>query len=341
MNSRKNLAALLKLTNAESQPNLNPLLLKINSIDALALSVKYFGYELARALAEALPKGAARPPQHIGLKSKPSTQADLESDWVGTWCDALKIPVVFHRKVWELCYVLQALYENGCLSPGAKGLGFGCGEEPMPSYFASREMQVSVTDINPHDLGSSGWVSSAQHATGLDKVYMPHLVDREVFLQNCSHRYVDMNDIPNDLTGYDFCWSICALEHLGSLEKGLAFVENAMTTLKPGGIAVHTTEFNFLNEVETIDNWPTVLFQRRHFEELAHRLTKAGHDVAPLDFDVGSKPLDRFVDTPPWPHDQTDYVRKIWGHDTAHIKLSIDGFVSTCFGVIIRKGGRV
>ena len=30
------------------------------------------------------------------------------------------------------------------------------------------------------------------------------------------------------------------LEHLGSLENGLAFVRNAMSFLRPGGVAVHT-----------------------------------------------------------------------------------------------------
>lgn len=338
MTEHEELLALIKLTNADSQPNLNPLLHKIKSIDALALSVKYFGYELARALAEALPKGVAQPPRHVGLKSKPSTQADIESDWVATWCSALKIPVVFHRKIWELCYVLQALHENGCLAPGSKGIGFGCGQEPMPSYFASRQMQVLVTDINPNDAGSKGWVSSAQHTTEVEKAFKPYLVDRENFIKNCSHRYVDMNNIPADLVGFDFCWSICALEHLGSIDNGLRFIENSLAALKPGGTAVHTTEFNFLNNEETIDNWPTVLFQRRHFEGIALKLTEAGHKVAVLDFDVGSKPLDRFIDTPPWAHDQTDDVSKAWGKNSAHIKLSIDGFVSTCFGIIIQKG---
>ncbi len=58
-----------------------------------------------------------------------------------------------------------------------------------------------------------------------------------------------------------------------------------MRTLKPGGLAVHTTEFNFLDEEHTIDNWPTVLYQRAHFERLAEALRADGHRVAPLDFD--------------------------------------------------------
>ena len=56
-------------------------------------------------------------------------------------------------------------------------------------------------------------------------------------------RAVDMNDIPPDLRGFDFTWSSCALEHLGTLRAGADFVVEQMTCLRPGGVAVHTTEY--------------------------------------------------------------------------------------------------
>ncbi len=328
---------ILRLTNGKSQPNLHPLMMRVRQLDALAMSVKYFGYELARTLSDKLPKTPAQPPTFIGLCSKPSTQDDLASSWVATWCEALHVPVVFHRKLWEYCYVLQALFDHGALRCGARGLGFGCGHEPLPSYFASLGIDVLVTDLDPGEASARGWLSSAQHATDLGIAHKPHLVARDEFDKRCSLRYVDMNNIPDDLVGFDFCWSICSLEHLGSISRGMSFIENAMKTIKEGGVAVHTTEFNFMNDEETIDNWPTVLFQRQHFLEIERRLRDLGYDVAPLDFNVGSKPLDRFIDTPPWLHDQSDYIRSQWGTDSMHIKLSIDGFVCTCFGLIIKK----
>jgi hypothetical protein len=166
-----------------------------------------------------------------------------------------------------------------------------------------------------------------------------HLVDRETFEKNASLRYVDMTDIPDDLTGYDFCWSICAFEHLGSIELGLKFVEDSMKTLKTGGVSVHTTEFNFMRDDATIDNWPTVLFQRRHFIELAERLEAKGHKVAPLDFNIGADPLDRFIDIPPFAQNLPEHMREMWEHEGfPHIKLSVDGFPCTCFGIIVTKG---
>ncbi len=301
-------------------------------------NIKAFGYELARSLARALPTDVPAEPGNVGLGWQPSTQADLESPWAAYWCAQLKIPVVFHRKIWEFAYVLQALSERGALYPGMRGLGFGCGHEPLPSYFASRRLKVTVTDLAPDAAAAAGWIATGQHASRPGDAYMPHLVDRETFDANVSAQFVDMNRIPDSLSGYDFCWSICALEHLGSIEQGLAFVENAMATLREGGVAVHTTEFNFLNDEKTIDNWPTVLFQRRHFEDLARRLQGRGHTIAPLSFDVGNQVLDRFIDIPPYLNDWPEGLRRQWGDDAPHLKLLVDGYASTCFGLVVHKG---
>lgn len=327
-----------KLTNDRSQPNINDVVSKLKNIDAMALSLKYFGYELASTLASALPPTETAQIAPVGLKCKPSTQADMESEWVSYWCHQLKVPVVFHRKLWEFAYVLQSLYEHGLLTEGVRALGFGCGREPLPSYFASLGIKVTVTDLAPEQSAELGWVNSQQHTDTLETAFHPHLVSREAFEENANLRYVDMNAIPDDLAGYDFCWSICSLEHLGSIQQGLDFIENSLKTLRPGGVAIHTTEFNFMNDAETIDNWPTVLFQRRHFIEIAERLKAAGHSVAELDFSVGNKPLDKFIDIPPWAHDMTGEMADNWSPNVAHLKLNIDGFACTCFGLVIKKG---
>jgi len=147
-----------------------------------------------------------------------------------------------------------------------------------------------------------------------------------------------MNAVPADLAGFDFCWSICALEHLGSIDKGLGFIEASLATLRPGGTAVHTLEFNVENDGPTIDNWITVLFQQRHLEALATRLRSQGHRVEELDFDTGSMPMDQFIDLPPWHHDPGENAAVNLG-EPLHLKLAIDGFVSTSFGLIVTKGG--
>lgn len=329
----------LRLVDDEGRPILTPETMSLRDVPHVALNIKFFGYEMARRLAAELPSAEVRLPGVLPLRSKAATQTDLMSGWAAWWCKELGVAVAFHRKIWEYAFVLQALREANLLKAGVKGVGFGCGQEPLPSYFASLNVDVLVTDLAVEKSSGLGWINSAQHAGGAFAAFQSHLVDRETFVRRVTHRFVDMNDIPADLRGYDFCWSICALEHLGSIAKGLDFIENALETVRPGGLSVHTTEFNCLNDAATIDNWPTVLFQRRHFEEIAVRLTAKGHHVAPLDFDIGDMALDKFVDIPPYLHDWTPELVARWGADANHLKLSIDGFVSTCFGLIVRKAG--
>ncbi len=196
-------------------------------------------------------------------------------------------------------------------------------------------IRVTVSDLEPAAAERQGWTATNQHATSPEMCFRPNLVDKESFNERVALKYVDMNSIPADLKDYDFCWSICSLEHLGSISKGLDFVERSLATLVKGGVAVHTTEFNFANDAETIDNWPTVLFQRHHFEELSARLQAKGHVVTELDFNVGDMPMDKFIDLPPYIHDFKGAVKEAWSQNANHLKLMIDGFPSTCFGLII------
>ena len=155
------LRLLLELVGPGGQPNINQLSLLTRNLDAVALNIKAMGYDLARRLGEALPVRTGTTAQPVGLACKPSTQADIESDWVAHWCAELGIPVVFHRKIWEVAYVLQALFDGGVLRPDARGLGFGCGIEPLPSYLANLGIDVTMTDLPPDDARSREW-----HQTG-------------------------------------------------------------------------------------------------------------------------------------------------------------------------------
>jgi SAM-dependent methyltransferase len=304
---------------------------------ALRLNVKAFGYRIARELAPrlaAIDTGAE--PRDHQITCMPARQRDVESSWFAYWCSELKIAPVFHRKIWEYAFVLQALFDHGKLGPGLRALGFGCGEEPMAAYFASKGIEVTVTDLDPAVARGRGWMETGQHTSALDQAYEPQLVDRATFERSVRLEYVDMNDIPARLNDqHDFCWSICALEHLGSIENGLRFVERAMATLKPGGLAVHTTEFNYMSENETVDYAPVVLFLKKHFLDLKDRLERAGHVVKPLDFAPGDGVLDRFIDLPPYAWEGPEKFP--WGSEQAHLKLSVDGYPTTCFGLIIQK----
>ena len=335
---RAKLKALLSLVNEKSQPNLNAFAQAVNDLTATQLSVKLYGYDIARKLAESLPIPDETSPYHVGLKTSLSVQKDIESEWAAHWCAELKIPVVYHRKIWELVYILQAMFEEGHLKSGARALGFGCGEEPFPSYLASLGIKVTMTDLAPDLAQEAGWADTNQHTSSLEKAHKPHLVDLQSFRNLVNLEYVDMNTIPKTLKNFDFCWSMCALEHLGSIDKGLDFIEKSLQTIRVGGLSVHTTEFNINPEGPTIDNWVTVLFQKKHIEALAIRLRKQGHYVAELNFDLGDKVMDRFIDIPPFHHNMPPEIQE-WVGEQFHLKIGFDGFVSTCLGIVVRKGG--
>jgi len=331
---------LLRKIDIDNHPNINDLWAITKDIDFLKLNIKNMGYELARQMQSAMPKLEGVTARPLGLSSRPSRQSDIESDWLPYWCAELKIPVTYHRKIWEFAFLLQSLFDADLLKQGGRALGFGCGEEPIASYLAARGLDVTVTDLDPERVAGLGWIETGQHTDSLEKVWYPDIVNRSTFDEKVSLRYVDMTDIPSDINGYDFCWSICALEHLGSIRKGLDFIKNSLSTVRVGGYSIHTTEYNFLSKDETIDNWPTVLFLRKHFELLAQELIALGHEVAPLDFNVGDGVLDKFVDIPPYAYGEGGLDREIWSTvgQAAHLKLSVDGFACTCFGLVVRKG---
>ena len=109
-----------------------------------------------------------------------------------------------------------------------------------------------------------------------------------------------MTAIADDLVNFYFVWSTCAFEHLGSIEAGLAFVEQAMNCLVPGGIAVHTTEFNLDSYEHTTLSGGTVAYRSRDLVELEERLAEAGHAMAPFHEGArGSGIFDYLIDVPP------------------------------------------
>jgi hypothetical protein len=96
------------------------------------------------------------------------------------------------------------------------------------------------------------------------------------FCERVSFDVVEM--IPAHLHDrFDFCWSACCLEHLGSLAQGLRFIENSLNTLKIGGTAIHTGEFNLSSDVATLESRDLSIYRRCDIESLVNRLTQAGH----------------------------------------------------------------
>lgn len=261
---------------------------------------------------------------HGKRRSELCKAKDFYQDWYIHWCNVMGEKPNFHRKQWEYVYVLQALWERGCLKEGKRGIGFAVGTEPLPSVLAKYGCDILATDIYPEQGIEMGWTNSNQLCLGAESLYKCDIVDRETFQKRVEYIPVDMNDIPGDLRNFDFNWSSCSFEHLGTIQKGMDFLRNQLRTLKPGGWAVHTTEYNISSNDETQDNDPTVIFRHRDIEAVADGLRKEGHFVEELDYSLGGLPEDFNVDI--FPHKQD-----------IHLKLQIGRFVVSSIGLIIRK----
>lgn len=227
----------------------------------------------------------------------------------------LSLEVVLDRKIWEYCFIVNAIETYAATGPGTRGLVFGCGMEFITSVLAAGGSDILATDYVEQ---SHNW-----QAQGLEDLYSPSHIDRASFDARVRFQHLDMNEIDPFLTGFDFLWSTGSLEHIGGYDKGLAFVENAMHCLKPGGIAVHTTELTLTSDDVGYDS-PTLSFYcRRDIEQLAGRLINAGHLII-LNFERGRTVADMHVDTPPY-----HYGRTLCAHFSGHIISSI--------GLIIQK----
>lgn len=256
--------------------------------------------------------------------SQACTQGQMEEPHYSYWCGQIRETPRMHRKQWEFCYILQALKTHNMLTEGRRALGFGVGLEPLAAIFADRGVSVLATDLEPEEALDAGWVKTAQHARSKETMNDRNICDPATFDRLVDFRFMDMNAIDADLEGqFDFVWSACAFEHLGSIMQGLEFVINSVKCLKPGGVAVHTTEYNCSSDTSTLDNASTVLFRKRDFLLLQRRLKLLGAEME-FNFNLGEQPLDQHIDMPPYSHEE-------------HLKLQIMQWAVTSFGLIVRK----
>ena len=263
---------------------------------------------------------------HIFMKYSTCSAADFLHPQFSQLCQEFDYPPSYHRKLWEWVFVIHHLKQAGVLRTGSRGIGFGVGRERLPALFAKYGAQIVATDAS-EELGKSvGWVKSNEHSSGVSQLLYPNVVDDDIVRSHVIHRACDMNRIDDDLTGFDFTWSCCCFEHLGSLEAGIEFVINSVEkTLKIGGVACHTTEFNLSSNEDTLREGATVLYRKRDMLELVERLRERGHEVETFSVAPDSHYLDGYVDVPPYT-------------DNPHLKLALEGYTTTSVGIVVKRG---
>ena len=263
-------------------------------------------------------------PTFSGITSQPCDAAQCLDPTFLAWCSEMRSPPRFHRKQWEYAYILQALAEHGMLRPGRRGLGFACGREPVVAILAKKGCRIVATDLSPEEVRGRGWDETGQYAGSRDGLNETGLCPHDVFARAVDFRFVDMTRVPKDLAGFDFTWSSCAIEHLGSLRAGLDFVLRSLQCVRPGGVAIHTTELNLSSDEGTWLDGGCALYGKRDIlafvEECAARQIEV---MAPL-WNCCSRTVDEFVDTEPF-------------RTSPHLKLRLGPYIATSFGLVLRR----
>ena len=290
--------------------------------------------ELERAVAEAVARSRFVPPierlqvdaAEPFMQYSTCSMTDFQHPRFVELCDRLGQRMRLHRKLWEFVYVLHHLERLGALTPGSRGLGFGVGHEPLPAVFASLGCEIMATDAPP-DIGiETGWKDTKQWAFAIEDLHNDGLCPPDEFERLVSYRAADMNNIDAELSGYDFTWSACCFEHLGSIRHGLDFViNNVEQCLRPGGVAVHTTELNLSSNTETFEAPTLSIFRPSDLEGLIEELRARGHEAEALTIAPDAHHFDHHVDLPPYQFNP-------------HLKLELQGHVTTSVGVIVRRG---
>jgi SAM-dependent methyltransferase len=163
-------------------------------------------------------------------------------DWADpTWRRALTDlgysadPARLHRKEWEFAQGVYGLRKLRRLAPNASALGLGAGAEPIIFFLAGRMRRVVATDLYAGDF-------SRQEAD-------PRILrDPEAFAPFAYHRdrldvrRMDATAIDYPAESFDLVFSFSSFEHFGSRRAQRKCLREIHRVLRPGGVAVLTTE---------------------------------------------------------------------------------------------------
>jgi 2-polyprenyl-3-methyl-5-hydroxy-6-metoxy-1,4-benzoquinol methylase len=246
---------------------------------------------------------------------------DFRQPWFAERAAELGEPLVVHRKLWEFCVIAQVCREH--MAPGARALGFGVGLEPLAAWFARQGASVLATDRPDETME---WDDTHQHARGMEQLRHPGVCPDTEFEARVRFLPLDMNAIPDELCrgAFDFTWSAGSFEHIGGIDQGLEFFRRQMACLRPGGLAVHTTEYNPIAYAPTLEEHNLSLFRVQELAILAERLAVQGDRLWPLDLASGLEDADQHIDRAPY--------------GLPHLKLALGSFVTTSVLLVARRG---
>ncbi len=149
----------------------------------------------------------------------------------------------FHRKQWEFAQIFRSLQAYGFLNGKSRGLSMGGGTERLLFAVARRAGHLTVTDL--YDTSSAWDDARTDDPDRLLKSQAPFAVDPS----RLTALRMDMRALEFGDAAFDFCYSSCAIEHIGRYDDFLGHLQEVRRVLKDDGVYVLTTEFHYGDEV--------------------------------------------------------------------------------------------
>jgi SAM-dependent methyltransferase len=241
----------------------------------------------------------------------------------------------FHRKQWEFGMILRELRARHLLQGGGRGLSMGGGRERLLYAVGRHVGRLVVTDL--YD-GASTWAEARTD-------------DPDDFVRSCKPfpvddarieaRRMDMRQLEFEAAAFDFCYSSCAIEHIGGHDDFLRHLAEAHRVLRDGGVYVLTTELHY--GPETIEHPGDYVFSATYLNDL---FSESAFQVDPV-FDAR---LARHRANLPLPGNLSSYASSadsVWPQlleQLPHLQLLRGAHPHTSALFVLRKGvalGRV
>ncbi|MBT8386642.1 MAG: class I SAM-dependent methyltransferase [Ignavibacteria bacterium] len=166
----------------------------------------------------------------------------------------------FHRKQWEFAIIFLALRRLGFLNEESIGLSMGGGNERVLYSIARYVKKLFVTDLYSD---TTGWdCARTDDPIEFIRSSKPFEVDDS----KIEALRMDMRDLQFEDNTFDFCYSSCAIEHIGNYPDFVEHFNEVNRCLKDGGVYVLTTEFQLGNE--TIKDPNNYIFSPNYLKEI-------------------------------------------------------------------------
>jgi SAM-dependent methyltransferase len=230
-----------------------------------------------------------------------------------------------HRKDWEWALGIIAMRRFGKLNEKSTAIGVGAGREEVLFYVANKLKHVYATDL----YKVRNWMEAAPSDFPENpKKYapFPYKEDALTVLR------MDGTKLEFPSESFDIAFSFSSIEHFGGKNHSgaLRSLKEIERVLKPGGLAVITTEY-IINDKEHLE-----FFNRRTiYSDLIDKLERLKL-VEPLDLRITSKTLDTVIDYSSigvsWNNINNDYKRT-----HPHIVLRIKNILFTSIMLVFQK----